>query len=323
MVVLPPPSRGQLFLWWLAAADVSLLQDHVLDRNRFSIQGWLVAGTWAFATLAWTFFFTTVLTSFWAAAALGALMGWIILHIDRSLIKSLDQSRAFVPVIFRMGLALGIGLFMAQPALLFLFDREVQTQATLDNQERVRVFGEAAAQKNSTQKIFHTRESKAAQGLLAEKYQAWQAATKTFLAESDGTGGSGKIGLSKIAAVKREAMEKAAADYQDHQTRLLPLAHYHDSLLRHIVTQEAQATRTFQANLQNGFLTRIEALEHLVQQNGALAFRYYLLVLLLLLIELMPLLGKLSMGKGAYAHHQALQEKAEKARDSKAYAPLL
>ena len=50
------PNRFTSFLWWLSTAEKELLSDAVVDRNRHKIIGMTVLSTWAFATLAWTYF---------------------------------------------------------------------------------------------------------------------------------------------------------------------------------------------------------------------------------------------------------------------------
>ena len=57
------PTRFTCFLWWLSAAEKELLADAVIDRNRYRIVGMTVLATWAFASLAWTYFFYTFLQS--------------------------------------------------------------------------------------------------------------------------------------------------------------------------------------------------------------------------------------------------------------------
>src|SRR6478736_4766161 len=132
------PNSWTRFLWWLSTAEPELLAECVIDRNRYAIVGMTVLGTWAFATLAWTYFFSTVIGSIWIAGLLGLFMGGMILTIDRALIKGISKSnkKRFVPLVFRGVLALVIGLFMAQPALLYLFDKEIHVQISLDNEQR-------------------------------------------------------------------------------------------------------------------------------------------------------------------------------------------
>ncbi|MGV3595431.1 MAG: DUF4407 domain-containing protein, partial [Sediminibacterium sp.] len=135
-----PASKWHQFLWWLATAEEDLIKTCVIDRNRYAIVGMTVLGTWLFATLTWTYFFSTVTGSWIAAVLLGIFMGGIILTIDRALIKGISRNNKnkFIPVLFRIALALTIGLFMAQPALLYLFDKETKVQVSIYNEKRKR-----------------------------------------------------------------------------------------------------------------------------------------------------------------------------------------
>ena len=102
-------------LWWLATAEKELLADAVVDRNRYRIVGMTVLATWAFATLAWTYFFSTVTSNGLLAVPLGLFMGFIILTIDRALIKGINKNNKnrLLPLLFRGLLAVTIGVFMA------------------------------------------------------------------------------------------------------------------------------------------------------------------------------------------------------------------
>ena len=64
--------------------------------------------------------------------------------------------------------------------------------------------------------------------------------------------------------------------------------------------------------LNNGFLTQIEALNNLIKTNPALQFRYYLLVIILLLIELMPVIAKTILPSGTYDERAMQREAMEK-----------
>src|SRR5436189_4733200 len=111
------PSWFTGMLWWLSTAEKELLADAVVDRNRYKIVGMTVLATWAFATLAWSYFFSTVTGNPWLAIPLGFFMGFIILTIDRALIKGINKfnKNRLLPLLFRGLLAVTIGVFMAQP----------------------------------------------------------------------------------------------------------------------------------------------------------------------------------------------------------------
>ena len=56
----------------------------------------------------------------------------------------------------------------------------------------------------------------------------------------------------------------------------------------------------FEAGLSDGFLTRIETLDDLMLTHPPVKYRYRLVIMLIMLIELMPLLTKLMMPSGLY-----------------------
>lgn len=307
-------TRFTKFLWWLSTAEKELLQDCVIDRNRYAIIGMTVLGTWMFATLAWTYFFSTVVSNIYACIFLGLFMGWIILTIDRALIKGINKfnKNKFAPLLFRGILAVTIGVFMAQPALLYLFDKEIHVQISLDNEQKKRdklLQQESAIA--STKKDLLLQRSQL-QNQLDSKYKEVSVARNNFIAETDGTGGSKKIGLKDIAQAKQKEYQKLDGEYEQLLVLLQPQIKRTDSSLAVIETSIQQEQQSFGTLLNDGFLTRIEALNNLIKTNTALQFRYYLLVIILLLIELMPVLSKTILPAGTYDEKVLLREKMEK-----------
>ena len=72
------PTQFTEFLWWLSTAEKEILVDSVVDRNRYRIIGMTVLATWAFATFAWTYFFSTIVGSLLLAIGLGlVLLSWL------------------------------------------------------------------------------------------------------------------------------------------------------------------------------------------------------------------------------------------------------
>ncbi len=314
MVAKISPSIRKRFLWWLSTAEEDLLKGCLIDKNRYAIIGMLVLGTWAFATLAWWYFFSTVVAQWWISLLLGIFMGGIILQIDRALIKGISNKgkQQLPPLIFRGLLALSIGLFMAQPALLFLFDKEVRVQVSIDNEQRKQTKMKKQEMVYQQERNSLIDQKKAAKNELNKSYAEVAAARDNFIKETDGTGGSKKVGLKNIALAKKSTYEKLDADYQNQVTSLNPQIKYVDSSLKLLDEKILKENDAFQSLLNNGFITRIEALNHLVQSSTAVAFRYYLLVVILLLIELMPVLAKLLLPVGTYELKVRLQEEMEK-----------
>lgn len=308
------PTRWRKFLWWLSTAEEELITNCVIDRNRYAIVGMTVLGTWLFATLAWTYFFSTVTSSVIASLLLGLFMGGIILSIDRALIKGIakNNKRKAFPLVFRILLALTIGLFMAQPALLYLFDKEIKVQVSIDNEQRKKNKRISQDSVYATGKKELTDQKAALQLQLDNRYAEVSAARDRFISETDGTGGSRKIGLKDIAQAKQREYQQLDANYIVLKEQLTPQIQRIDSQLLVFEKNIQQEQANFETLLNNGFITRIEALNHLVSNNTAVAFRYYLLVAILMLIELMPVIAKTLLPDGSYDEKVRLRESLEK-----------
>ena len=307
------PNRWEKFLWWLATVEKELIKDCVIDRNRYAIVGMSVLGTWLFATLAWTYFFSTTVSNIYASIVLGIFMGLIILSIDRMLIKGINavNKNKITALAFRFLLAITIGFFMAQPVLLYLFDKEVHLQISLDNEQRKK--DKLAQQEATLATVKHDLLSKRIflQHQLDTLYKEVAAARNNFIAETDGTGGSKKIGLKDIAQAKQNEYIKLDAAYNRLQQMNAPQLKTLDSSLSVMETNIQNEQQQFNLLLNDGFLSRIEALSHLIENNAAMRFRYYLLVALLMLIELMPVIAKILLPAGSYEAKVKLRDAME------------
>ncbi len=308
------PSSFTELLWWLATAEKELLVDAVVDRNRYKIIGMTVLATWAFATLAWTYFFTTVTGNVWIALPLGFFMGFIILTIDRALIKGINKfnKNRLLPLLFRGLLAVTIGVFMAQPALLYMFKKEIRLQTSLDN-EKKKMF-----KKQELDSLYESRKTELIlqkellQKENSAKYEDVAAARNNFLAETDGSGGTGKVGIKDIAIAKRNEYQKLDGEYQQLLAQNQPKIAEADAALKTIRESIKGEEQAFTNYFNDGFLTQIEALNNLIKDNSALKYRYYLLVIILLLIELMPVIAKTLLPAGTYDEKVQLREQMEK-----------
>jgi phosphate/sulfate permease len=307
------PSQFTGFLWWLSTAEKEILVDSVIDRNRYRIIGMSVMATWLFASFTWTYFFSTIVDSLIVAIALGLFMGFIILTIDRALIKGITKynKRKFPPLLFRGLLALTIGTFMAQPAVLYMFDKEIKLQTSLDNEKKKMVKRQELETLYKMQKDELLQQKTILQNENESKYNDVAKARDNFLAETDGSGGTGKIGLKDIAIAKRNEYQKLDGDYQlQLKGNNVKIAEA-DRSLKEIDDKIKTSENDFTNYLNNGFLTRIEALSNLLKSNTALQYRYYLIVFILMLIELMPVIAKTMLPSGSYDEKVLLREDME------------
>jgi len=200
---------------------------------------------------------------------------------------------------------------MAQPALLYLFNKEVQQQISLDNEQRKRDKRKQQDTLFVAQKHELESRKQSLQQQLSTKYNEVSVARNNFISETDGTGGTGKVGVAAVAAAKKKEYEKLDAEYQQLNTQLQPQIHTIDSSLLAIESSIQTEQKAFNELLNDGFLTRIEALNNLIKSNAALQYRYYLLVVILLLIELMPVIAKTLLPAGVYDEKVTLRQNLE------------
>lgn len=308
------PSWTDEFLWWLGTAEKELLASCVVDRNRYRIVGLTVLATWSFATLAWTYFWSTITSTWYVSVLLGLFMGFIILTIDRALIKGMNKfnKSKVAPLLLRSVLAITLGTFMAQPAILFMFDKEIKLQASLDNEVRKRVKQQELDSLYNPQKKVLNIERSQLQSQLNAKYNEVNNARSEYIAEIGGTGGTGKVGIDRIALAKKAEYEKLDREYHEIAANLQPGIVIIDSSLSSINTIISKENQVYAGLLNNGFLTRIEALNNLVKKNSALQWRYILIVVILMLIELMPVLAKTLLPAGTYDEKVKWTEEMEK-----------
>ena len=307
------PTQFTEFLWWLSTAEKEILVDSVVDRNRYRIIGMTVLATWAFASFTWIYFFSTIVDSVLLYMALGLFMGFIILTIDRALIKGITKfnKQKFAPLLFRGILAITIGTFMAQPAVLYMFDKEIKLQTSLDNEKKKMLKQQELVTLFKIPKEALLNQKADLKTELDLKYVAVSKARENFLAETDGSGGSGKIGIKDIAIAKRNEYQKLDGEYQILLKESQPKLDSNNAALKDIDNKIKAEEANFILYLNNGFLTRVEALTNLLKDNAALQFRYYLIVFILMLIELMPVIAKTILPSGSYDEKVMLREEME------------
>lgn len=291
------------FLWWMAAADPQLMKDCGPDRFRYSIIGYTVMATWIFATLAWGYFFSTLLTESLLIIPCALFFGFIILTIDRGLIAGMNSNggkNRLLPLAFRIVLALTIGFFLSQPVVLWLFEKDVDAHLPVIKEKKTTAYLAQVRQENAITLQQAKTEIERIRNEQKRREQEIADLKSGYIRETDGTGGSGKIGEYTIAKVKKLAWLKAEEDLIVWKREQQPMLD--SALAKEKRTEEHIAARMaeFEKGLNDGFLIRIETLDDLMLLHPPVQYRYRLVIFLIMLIELMPLLTKLMMPSGLY-----------------------
>ncbi len=300
---VPEPDAITKFLWWLAAADADILKECRTEKERYRIIGVAVLVTWMFATLAWGYFFSTIVNDDMIVLALALFFGFAILSVDRTLIAAMTRSNGntkWLPVAFRLVLAVTIGLFISQPVVLMLFKKDINAQLELNKQAKLDTFRTQLVQLNAGQRNTLEQAMERNRQQLAEKEAAVKDYRDNYIKETDGTGGSGRIGEEAVARVKKSAYIRSEEELQALQKQLAPQQRQLEIEMARIKSADSLKETIYLSTLTDGFLAQTEALNDLTEHHPPLKQRYRLIVFIITLIEIMPLLSKLLMPKGEY-----------------------
>ncbi|MCB9033341.1 MAG: DUF4407 domain-containing protein [Chitinophagales bacterium] len=297
-------NQSDSILWWFSTAVKDIIKDCTSDSNKYKIIGVAVAFTWLYATLAWTYFWSTNLDNPILYILLGIFMGGFVLAIDRVLISSINKVRNnILAIILRIAMAICLGAFLAQPIVMLIYSSDIDREIPLliDQQKMEK--------KTEIEKLFETRKAEilknkaSIDSSISTKAEEVESKNSEYLKEIDGTGGSGNYGIAGIAKAKKQA-------YNDASNELEQLKSSNKTALDNINNELAEINNNinerfadYEKNINtNGFLIRHEALQSLLAKDktNALRQQYYLLIIILTLFELIPIISKLFLSSPVY-----------------------
>ncbi len=307
----PETTPWTAFIWWLSTADAHTLRECRAEHERYRIIGLSVLVTWIFATIAWGYFFSTMLEDDLLIYGLALFFGFAIMTIDRNLIAAMQKGeggKGWLPFAFRILLAFTIGLFISQPIVLMLFRKDVATQMALNKEKKLQEYRQQAAALDAGAQGDIDRHIAELKARLDGQQREVQAREDAYIRETDGTGGSGRVGEASIARVKRNAYQQAMERYdalkRETEPQLALYAARRDSLRSEAMAKEARYTATFT----DGFLAQVEALSDLTRAHAPVRSRYRLIIFIITLIEVMPVLSKWLLPKGEYEERMAQRQ---------------
>jgi len=309
------PNQISLILWWFSTSISEIIKECKSDANRAKIIGLGVLFTFLYATIAWIYFWSISVSSPWLYVPLGLFMGFGILTIDRMLISSIKSGKInIVPTIFRVLLALALGTFIAQPVILWMFNEDLQGEIKVLNDEKIEERNQTLLSIKASESAALTIQKASLDSALGRKYADVQSARKSYQEEIDGTGGSKRFGIKAVAREKGKILDRLEGEYQELQTTIRPQMDSVTTQLASIERRYLTDFNEFKENYANsGFLIHVEALQSLLQKDvtGSLKERYYLLLIILILFELVPIISKIFLPTGSYDKKIALLEEME------------
>jgi hypothetical protein len=317
------PPWPAAILWWAAGAAPRLLahESCALERARYSAAGLAVLTTAALAAVSGA----VVLYHFICHGSLGGAVvgglawGLIVLNLDRLLLMTLVKGRngksnfTFWVAAPRLGLAALAAVAIAIPAELVLFKGQLDVQVQVDREAAI-----AGQRGRLVERYAEIPKLEAQRQSLAEEARAAEAAAQAaFLAaacEADGTCGSGEVGPGVLHAEKAQRFEELREAARRARSQAEARISVLDRQLEQLQTGRDRELSAFQAvaDRSDDLLTRLIALKHLEKDptyGVVVVAAGWIVRLLSLCLELLPLTLKLSAAAGPYdAAYEAVQD---------------
>ena len=293
-----------MFFWHCSGADLELLKKCPTESSKYVGIGATIFFTGLFAALSGAYALYTVFDSIFAAIVFGLVWGLMIFNLDRYIVSSMRKvgkfSRELGLATPRILLAILISIVIAKPLELKVFDKEIQPELIVMEQEAY-----ARQERQLQLRFIPSLDSLKAEVQLLKNEIASKAKNRDVLLkiaqeEADGTGGSRRRNLGPIYKIKKADADAAEKELNqltiDNQKRI-------DLLEKNI--GQTDSTMASQLNALdkskiNGMAARMEALSRITQQSGAVTWAHWFIILLFVAIETAPVFVKLISSKGPY-----------------------
>ena len=295
------------FLWWCAGAHQKLLKQYPSEYSKYSGIGGVILATFVLAALAGGYAVFSVFGNLLWTIAFAIIWGLIIFNFDRFLVSTMrkygvsrgQQIRMAIP---RMILALLIGITIARPLELKIFEKEIDVKVA-ENRHKKMLLNDSLLNLQSVAQI-QTAELQRNQMIVRKQSieDTLSRLQSAYVQEADGTGGSMQRGIESLTRLKQDAYDNALVQYTPELQQLASGIISQDSILANVRGNTEGKRKQYESDLAGkvGFLERNKALSDLADQESSVWWSNLLLSLLIILIEIGPVLSKLIVNVGPY-----------------------
>ena len=297
-------NRVSAFFIFCSGAVGSILKRCPSDLNKYQGIGATIFFTGVFSALAAGYALYTVFDSYLAATIFALVWGMMIFNLDRYIVSGMRKKSNFLKEVAmaapRVVLAIFIGIVIATPLELKLFESEINAEIGMMQQETYKVQDDLLKKRYEADFKVVNDEITLLRNKLSSADTERTARVSEALAEADGTGGSRIRAMGNIYKAKAKAADKAESDYQALAADINPRL---QTQLQKLETLEkdrnAQLSQLSRASL-TGFASRLKAFNRLSDREEAIRMAGFFITLLFLLIECAPILVKLISERSPY-----------------------
>jgi len=295
------------FLWWCAGAHQGLLKDYPAEHTRYAGLGGVICATFVLASLSAGYAIYSVFNNTGWAILFACIWGLIIFNFDRFLVATMRKygvsaRKQITMAIPRMLLALLIGITIARPLELKIFEKEINTKVAENRHKKILLNDSLLQAENNSMLSVASQERDRLTTRKLSLEDSLHRLQQAYIAEADGTGGSMQRGIEHLTQLKQEAYHAAMIQFGPELMQLIAQIGEQDSILNHAKADMEAKRRQYEvavtANV--GFLERNKALTDLSNEETSVFWANLFISLLIILIETGPVLSKLIMNVGPY-----------------------
>ncbi|MGI8597611.1 MAG: DUF4407 domain-containing protein [Chitinophagaceae bacterium] len=315
-------SPNSNFLWWCAGAHQKILKKFPSEQIKYAGLGGVVLATFVLAALSSGYAIYTVFGNWLWTIAFAIIWGFIIFNFDRFLVSTMrkygvTKKRQVMMALPRVALAILIGITIARPLELKIFDKEIAMkmeenlhQKILRNDSLLQLENRILIQNAETERERFTNRK----GAIEDSLSSLQSA---YIMEADGTGGSGQRGVDRLTRLKLDAFNNANTGYQSELFSIDSNLKAQDQIISSSRSSLEDKRKSYEvsARANMGFLERNKALSDLADEEESVWWTVLMVTLLIILIEVGPILSKLIMPVGPYDIALAKEELLQMAED--------
>lgn len=295
------------FLWWCAGAHQPLLQQFPSEHSKYSGLGGVILATFVLAAISSGYAIYSIFNSLGWTILFAVIWGLIIFNFDRFLVSTMrkygvSRRKQFWMAVPRVALALLIGITIARPLELKIFEKEIDTKVVENIHKKIQL-NDSLLQVENTALM---RSTEAERNRLVNRKLAIEDTLhrlqQAYVQEADGTGGSGRRGIEQLTRLKMDAFTNARQLYGPELLQLQGDIAAQDSILAGAKASMEAKRQQYEASAKAnvGFLERNKALTDLAGEESSVFWTSLLLSMLIILIEVGPILSKLIMPVGPY-----------------------
>lgn len=310
------------FFWWCAGAHQQLLKKFPSEHSKYAGLGGVLLATFVLASISAGYAIHSVFGNWMWTIAFALIWGMIIFNFDRFLVSTMrkygvSKRKQMWMAVPRLALALLIGLTIARPLELKIFEKEVNVKMVENLHKKIQLNDSLLARENTA--LIRTAEEERNR-LTTRKLAIEDSLHRLqsgYIQEADGTGGSGRRGIENLTRLKMNAYQQATQAYQPELALLSNQIAGQDTILANTRAdmQEKRKQYEITAMANMGFLERNKALADLENEESSVWWTSLLISLLIILIEIGPVLSKLIMPIGPYDIALAKEELIQMASD--------